>query len=51
MILLEDERETKIPTFEEAKPQLQQMLMSDQNWQREQFQSMMKSLRDKAKIQ
>ncbi|UZN48317.1 Peptidylprolyl isomerase [Cupriavidus sp. H18C1] len=51
VILLEDERETKIPTFEEAKPQLQQMLMSDQNWQREQFQSMMKSLRDKAKIQ
>ncbi|MBY4897501.1 peptidylprolyl isomerase [Cupriavidus sp. AU9028] len=51
VILLEDERENKVPSFEEVKPQLQQMLMGDQNWQREQFQAMMKSLRDKAKIQ
>ncbi|CAG9171617.1 peptidylprolyl isomerase [Cupriavidus respiraculi] len=50
IIKLVDERETKIPSFEEVKPQLQQMLMGDQNWQREQFQAMMKSLRDKAKI-
>ncbi|TWG80514.1 peptidyl-prolyl cis-trans isomerase C [Cupriavidus gilardii J11] len=51
IILLEDERESKVPSFEEVKPQLQQMLMGDQNWQREQFQAMMKALRDKAKIQ
>lgn len=50
IILLEDERDTKIPTFEEVKPQLQQMMMGDQNWQREQFQAMMQSIRDKAKI-
>jgi peptidyl-prolyl cis-trans isomerase C len=28
-----------------------QMMMGDQNWQREQFQAMMKSLKDKARIQ
>jgi peptidyl-prolyl cis-trans isomerase C len=50
IILLEDERDAKIPSFEEVKPQLQQMLMGDQNWQREQFQAMMKSLRDKARV-
>jgi hypothetical protein len=27
-----------------VKPQLQQMMMGDQGWQREQFQAMMKSL-------
>jgi peptidyl-prolyl cis-trans isomerase C len=34
-----------------VKPQLQQMLMGDQAWQREQFQAMMKSIKEKAKIQ
>ncbi|MNN48872.1 putative parvulin-type peptidyl-prolyl cis-trans isomerase precursor [compost metagenome] len=51
IIELVDVREAKIPSFEEVKPQLMQMLMGDQNWQREQFQAMMKSLKDKAKIQ
>ena len=51
IIQLDDTRDAKIPTFEEVKPQLVQMLMGDQNWQREQFQAMMKSLKDKAKIQ
>ena len=51
IIELVDVRDAKIPTFEEVKPQLQQMLMGDQAWQREQFQAMMKSLKDKAKIQ
>ncbi|AOY90610.1 peptidylprolyl isomerase [Cupriavidus sp. USMAA2-4] len=51
VIQLLETRDAKVPTFEEVKPQLQQMLMGDQNWQREQFQAMMKSLRDKAKIQ
>src|SRR5437868_4450894 len=51
IIQLDDTRDAKIPTFEEVKPQLVQMLMGDQNWQREQFQAMMKSLKEKAKIQ
>ncbi|MEM5277647.1 peptidylprolyl isomerase [Cupriavidus taiwanensis] len=51
IIELLDVRDAKIPSFEEVKPQLTQMLMGDQNWQREQFQAMMKSLKDKAKIQ
>ncbi|MDF3837683.1 peptidylprolyl isomerase [Cupriavidus basilensis] len=51
IIQLDDVRDAKIPTFEEVKPQLVQMLMGDQNWQREQFQAMMKALKEKAKIQ
>ena len=51
IIELVDTREAKIPSFEEVKPQLQQMLMGDQAWQREQFQAMMKSIKEKAKIQ
>ena len=51
IIELVDTRDAKIPSFEEVKPQLQQMMMGDQGWQREQFQAMMKSLKDKAKIQ
>jgi len=51
IIQLVDVRDAKVPTFEEVKPQLQQMLMGDQNWQREQFQAMLKSIKDKAKIQ
>ena len=51
IIQLVDVRDQKIPSFEEVKPQLQQMLMGDQAWQREQFQAMMKSLKDKANIQ
>lgn len=51
IIELVDTRDAKIPSFEEVKPQLQQMLMGDQAWQREQFQAMMKSIKEKAKIQ
>ena len=42
VIQLLETRDAKVPTFEEVKPQLQQMLMGDQNWQREQFRAMMK---------
>lgn len=51
IIKLEDVRDAKIPSFEELKPQLMQMMAQDQNWQREKFQAMLKSLRDRAKIQ
>jgi peptidyl-prolyl cis-trans isomerase C len=33
------------------KDQLKQMIMSDQNWQKEKFSEMMQKLRAKAKIQ
>ena len=51
IILLEDTRETKVPSLEEVKPQLMQMLSQDQNWQRAKFGDMMAKLRAKAKIQ
>lgn len=51
IIKLEDVRDAKMPSFEELKPQLLQMMAQDQNWQREKFQAMLKSLRDRSKIQ
>jgi len=46
-----DSRDLKAPSFEELKPQLQQMISSDQNWQKAKFTEMMQKLRAKAKIQ
>lgn len=51
VIRLDDTRDAKIPSFEEVKPQLLEMMMGDQNWQRTKFQAMLKDLREKAKIQ
>lgn len=45
IIRLEDERATKVPSFEEAKPQLQQMLQSQS------VQKMLADLRAKAKVE
>lgn len=45
IIRLEDERATKVPSFEEAKPQLQQMLQSQS------VQKMLGDLRAKAKVE
>ena len=45
IIRLDDERATKIPTFEEAKPQIQQMLQSQT------VQKMLTDLRAKAKVE
>lgn len=45
IIRLDDERATKIPTFEEAKPQIQQMM------QGQQVQKMLTEVRAKAKIE
>ncbi|NPA00089.1 MAG: peptidylprolyl isomerase, partial [Betaproteobacteria bacterium] len=51
VIRLDDTRDAKIPSYEEVKPQLLEMMMGDQNWQRSKFQAMLKDLREKAKIQ
>lgn len=45
IIRLDDERATKVPTFEEAKPQLQQMM------QGQQVQKMLAEIRAKAKVE
>jgi peptidyl-prolyl cis-trans isomerase C len=45
VIRLDDERATKIPSFEEAKPQIQQMMQSQQ------VQKMLADLRAKAKVE
>lgn len=45
IIRLDDERATKVPTFEEAKPQIQQMM------QGQQVQKMLGEMRSKAKIE
>jgi peptidyl-prolyl cis-trans isomerase C len=46
-----DARDVKVPSFEELKDQLKQMIASDQNWQKTKFTEMMQKLRAKAKIQ
>ena len=46
-----DSREAKAPSLDEMKDQLKQMIMADQNWQKEKFSEMMQKLRAKAKIQ
>ncbi|MEE2979892.1 MAG: peptidyl-prolyl cis-trans isomerase, partial [Pseudomonadota bacterium] len=51
VIRLDDTRDAKIPSYEDVKPQLLEMMTGDQNWQRSKFQAMLKELREKAKIQ
>ena len=51
IIKMLDSRDAKAPSFDETKDQLKQMIMSDQNWQKEKFSEMMQKLRAKAKIQ
>jgi peptidyl-prolyl cis-trans isomerase C len=51
VIRLDDIRDAKIPSFEEAKPQIANAMMSNQQWQQAKFQELMKSLRDRAKIE
>lgn len=51
IIRLDDSRETKVPTLQELKPQLMQMLSQDEKWQRAKFGEMMQKFRSKAKIQ
>ncbi len=51
IIRLDDVRDAKIPSFDEAKPQIANAMMSNQQWQQARFQQMMKDLRDKAKVE
>jgi peptidyl-prolyl cis-trans isomerase C len=51
IIKMVDVRDVKAPSMDEIKDQLQQMIMSDQNWQKAKFAEMMQKLRAKAKIQ
>jgi peptidyl-prolyl cis-trans isomerase C len=51
IIKMVDSRDMKVPSLDELKPQLKQMIVSDQNWQKAKFSEMMQKLRAKAKIQ
>jgi peptidyl-prolyl cis-trans isomerase C len=51
IIKMVDSRDMKVPSFDELKDQLKQMITSDQNWQKAKFGEMMQKLRAKAKIQ
>ena len=51
IIQVSEIREQPIPSLQDVKPQLQQMLTQDQNWQKAKFMEMMESFKSKAKIQ
>ena len=51
VIKMIDTRDMKAPSYDELKPQLKQMIASDQNWQKAKFAEMMQKLRAKAKVQ
>lgn len=51
VIKLEDVRDRQIPPMDQVKSELVRAVLSDQNWQREKIQAMIKGLVSKAKIQ
>ncbi len=51
VIRLDDVRDAKIPSFDEAKPQIASAMMANQQWQQAKFEEMLKGLRDKAKVE
>ena len=51
IIQVSEIREQPVPTMQEVKPQLIQMLTQDQNWQKAKFMEMMDGFKAKAKIQ
>jgi len=51
VIRLDDVRDAKVPSFDEAKPQIASAMMGNQQWQQAKFEQMMKDLRDKAKVE
>jgi peptidyl-prolyl cis-trans isomerase C len=51
VIRLDDVRDAKVPSFDEAKPQIASAMMSNQQWQQAKFEQMVKDLRDKAKVE
>jgi len=51
VIRLDDVRDAKVPTYEEAKPQIASAMMANQQWQQAKFEEMLKDLRDKATVE
>ena len=51
IIKMIDSRDMKVPSFDDLKAELKQMIASDQNWQKAKFAEMMQNLRSKAKVQ
>ncbi len=51
VIRLDDVRDAKVPSFDEAKPQIAGAMMANQQWQQAKFEQMLKDLRDKAKVE
>ncbi len=51
IIQVNDVRVKPVPTMQEIKPQLVQMLTQDQNWQKAKFMEMMEGFKSKAKIE
>jgi len=51
VIRLDDIRDAKVPSFDEAKPQIAQLLMQDKAWQQGKVKALVESLRAKAKIE
>ena len=51
VIRLDDVRDAKVPSFQEAKPQILSAMMANQQWQQGKFEAMLKDLRDKAKVE
>lgn len=51
VIRVDDIRDLKVPSFVEAKPQIVQAIMQNQQWQQMKFQALIQDLRGKAKIE
>lgn len=51
VIRLDDTRDAKIPSFEEAKPQIVAAMSTNQQWQQAKFKAMLDDLRAKAKVE
>lgn len=51
VIRLDDVRDRQIPTFEQAKPRVIEIIMQDQKWQQAKFKAMLDDLRGKAKVE
>jgi peptidyl-prolyl cis-trans isomerase C len=51
VIRLDDVRDRQIPTLEQAKPRVVEIIMQDQRWQQAKFKAMLEDLRAKSKVE
>ncbi|MGA2550867.1 MAG: peptidylprolyl isomerase [Burkholderiaceae bacterium] len=51
VIRLDDVRDRPIPSFEQAKPRVIEIIMQDQHWQQAKFKALLDDLRAKAKVE